>query len=118
MSLQITGKLIVKYDAQQVNDRFKKREFVVELTEEISGNSYTNYAKFQCVQNKCDILDRFNEGDTVTVDFNIKGNKWEKEGKTQFISNLDAWRIAGGAQQAAPAQASNGGDPDKDDLPF
>lgn len=117
MSLQITGKLIVKYAAQQVNDKFKKREFVVELTDEVNGNIYSNYAKFQCVQNKCDILDRFNEGDTVTVDFNIKGNRWEKDGKVQYISNMDAWRIAGGSQQATPVQASAGGG-DVSDLPF
>ena len=35
MSLEVTGKLVVKYDTQQVNDRFKKREFVIEIAEEI-----------------------------------------------------------------------------------
>src|SRR5215216_2005577 len=93
MSLEVTGKLLVKYDAQQVNDRFKKREFVLELAEEINGNVYTNYAKMQLVQQKCDILDRFNEGDNVKVSFNIKGNRWERDGKVNFITNLDAWRI-------------------------
>jgi|SRR5690606_18677827 len=113
MSLEVTGKLLVKYDVQQVNERFKKREFVLELSEEINGNVYTNFAKMQLVQAKCDILDRFNEGDTVKVSFNIKGNRWEKDGKVNFITNLDAWRIesaasapAGGdmnAQQPMPA---------------
>jgi len=27
------------------------------------------------------------------VYFNIKGSKWEKEGKVNYITNLDAWRI-------------------------
>src|SRR6478735_10037602 len=93
MSLEVTGKLLVKYDAQQVNDRFKKREFVMELAEEINGNVYTNYAKMQLVQNKCDILDRFNVGDTLSVNFNIKGNRYEKEGRTSYFSNIDAWRL-------------------------
>lgn len=93
MSLEVTGKLAVKYDTQNVNDRFKKREFVLELSEEINGNVYTNFAKMQLVQNKCDILDRFNEGDAVKVSFNIKGNKWERDGKVSYITNLDAWRI-------------------------
>src|SRR5437763_648642 len=110
MSLEVTGKLHVKYGAQQVSERFKKREFVLELAEEINGNVYTNYAKMQLVQNKCDILDKFNEGDMVKVSFNIKGNKWEKDGKVNFITNLDAWRIenAGAAQggmQSAPQSA-------------
>ncbi|MCD6064711.1 MAG: hypothetical protein K0R82_2622 [Flavipsychrobacter sp.] len=117
MSLEVIGKLLVKYDAQQVNDRFKKREFVLELAEEINGNVYTNFAKMQLVQQKCDILDRFNEGDNVKVSFNIKGNRWEKDGKVNFITNLDAWRIESAAagvtngnmsaQQAAPAYNNN-----------
>ena len=67
MSLEVTGKLLVKYEAQQVSEKFKKREFVLELAEEINGNIYTNFAKLQLVQNKCDIIDRFNAGDTVKV---------------------------------------------------
>jgi len=102
MSLELTGKLHVKYDTQQVNDRFRKREFVMELAEEINGNVYTNYAKMQLVQNKCDILDRFNEGDAIKVSFNVKGNRWEKDGKVNFITNLDAWRIESAAAGMQP----------------
>ena len=98
MSLEVTGKLLVKYDSQQVNESvLRKREFVMELAEEINGNVYTNYAKMQLVQNKCEILDKFNEGDNIKVSFNIKGNKWEKDGKVNFITNLDAWRIENAA---------------------
>ncbi len=39
MSLEVTGKLLVKYDTQQVSEKFKKREFVLELAEEINGIS-------------------------------------------------------------------------------
>src|SRR6202012_6064987 len=105
MSLEVTGKLLVKYDTQVVSERFKKREFVLELAEEINGNVYTNFAKMQLVQNKCDIIDRFNEGDTVKVSFNIKGNKWERDGKVNFITNLDAWRVE--SATAAPAGTGN-----------
>jgi single-stranded DNA-binding protein len=120
MSLEVTGKLIAKYDTQQVSEKFKKREFVIELAEEINGNVYTNFAKMQLVQNKCDIIDRYNEGDQVKVSFNIKGNKWERDGKVNYITNLDAWRVesanatpAGnansGQQASAPAYNNNGG---------
>jgi hypothetical protein len=137
MSLEVTGKLAVKYPTQQVSERFKKREFVLELAEEINGNVYTNYAKMQLVQNKCEILDRFNEGDAVKVSFNIKGNKWEKDGKINYITNLDAWRIENAAMgqgsvqstpQAAPSYTGNNNNnsanfynpsPENvDDLPF
>src|ERR1700733_4750083 len=118
MSLEVTGKLLVKYDTQQVSEKFKKREFVLELAEEINGNIYTNFAKMQLVQNKTDIIDRFKEGDLVKVSFNIKGNKWERDGKVNYITNLDAWRMesataapgnSGGGQAAAPVYNNNGG---------
>lgn len=137
MSLEVTGKLLVKYDTQVVSDKFRKREFVLELAEEINGNVYTNFAKMQLVQQKCDILDKFNEGDSVKVSFNIKGNKWERDGKINYITNLDAWRIEpAGAQPQnmasapsyvnapAAAPAPNGGNfynpspENADDLPF
>ena len=111
MSLEVTGKLAVKYDTQQVKESFRKREFVIELSEEINGNVYTNFAKMQLVQNKCDILDRFNEGDTIKVSFNLKGNKWERDGKVNYITNLDAWRIEAanaGTSNAAPAMQGYG----------
>lgn len=119
-SLSIKGKLLIKYDAQQVNDKFKKREFVIELIEEINDNSYTNYAKFQCVQNKCDILDRYSEGEEVEVFFNIKGNRWEKEGKVNFITNLDAWQIRSAASNTPAETPVPKSQPagTKDDLPF
>lgn len=101
MSFQLTGKLVQISDTQQVNERFKKREFVVETTEVINGNHYSDFAKFQTVQNKCDLLDRFAVGTEVTVHFNVKGNKWEKDGKVNYITNLDAWRIEGGHMAGA-----------------
>ncbi len=108
MSFEVTGKLAVKYDTQQVKESFKKREFVIEIAEEINGNVYTNFAKMQLVQNKCEILDRFNEGDQLKVSFNIKGNRWEKDGRVNYITNLDAWRIEPANQPgAAPAQHGN-----------
>ncbi|MES2701212.1 MAG: DUF3127 domain-containing protein [Bacteroidota bacterium] len=120
MSLEVTGKLLVKFETQQVSEKFKKREFVIELAEEINGNIYTNYAKMQLVQNKCDIIDRFREGELVKVSFNIKGNKWERDGKVNYITNLDAWRIESGTagpatggqnqqQASAPVYNNNGG---------
>ena len=106
MSLEVTGKLLEKMESQQVSERFRKREFVMELAEEINGNTYTNFAKMQLVQNKCDILDRFNVGDTIKVNFNIKGNRWERDGKVNYITNLDVWRIEN-AVAGAPVTGNN-----------
>jgi len=93
MSYELTGRLIAKYETTQRSETFKLREFVVEKTEDIGGRSITNFIKFQCVQDKTNIIDRVNIGDEIKVHFNIKGSKWEKDGRTSYFTNLDAWRI-------------------------
>ena len=93
MAYEITGKLIVKFDIVQRNENFKTREFVIESSEESNGRVFTNYVKFQCIQDKTAMPDKFNIGDEVKVQFNIKGTRWEKDGRTNYITNLDAWRM-------------------------
>ena len=93
MGFDLTGKIAAKFDTIQRSATFKTREFVVETSEDINGRIITNYVKFQTVQDRTSILDRFNVGDTVKVHFNIKGSKWEKNGQINYITNLDAWRI-------------------------
>ncbi|HVZ26461.1 MAG TPA: DUF3127 domain-containing protein [Sediminibacterium sp.] len=93
MSYEITGKLVAVYDTVQRTETFKTREFVIEKTEDIGGRVITNYVKFQCVQDKTAMPDRFQTGDTVKVLFNIKGSKWMRDGRENYITNLDAWRM-------------------------
>lgn len=93
MSYELTGKLIAKFDTIQRTETFKVREFAVEKTDDIGGRTVSNYVKFQCVQDKTAIIDKVNVGDEIKVHFNIKGTKWEKEGKTSYFTNLDAWRV-------------------------
>ena len=45
------------------------------------------------MQDKTALPDKFNLGDEVKVQFNIKGTKWVKDGKENYITNLDAWRM-------------------------
>jgi Domain of unknown function (DUF3127) len=104
MSFEINGKLIAKYETIQRSETFRTREFVIEKTEDINGRMITNYIKFQLVQDRTAILDRFSEGDNLKVSFNVKGSKWEKDGRTNYITNLDAWRLepaAGGTSSPA-----------------
>jgi len=129
MSYELVGKLVAKFDVVQRTETFKTREFVIEKSEDINGRTITNYVKFQCVQDRTSLPDRFNIGETVKVLFNIKGTKWEKNGQVNYITNLDAWRIET-VQMATPAaphtdrepdysSAPNTGSPDMiDDLPF
>jgi hypothetical protein len=82
------------------------------------------------VQDKTTIIDRVNIGDEIKVHFNIKGTKWEKEGKINYFTNLDAWRIEQVAQPGSdkgvtdneymePLDTFSASSPDAiDDLPF
>jgi hypothetical protein len=128
MSYELTGKLLEKSDVVQRTETFKTREFVIEKSEDIGGRTVTNYAKFQCVQDKTGIIDRVNVGDEVKVYFNIRGTKWEKDGKVSYFTNLDAWRIEQILQPSAsktdnefiePLDTFSATPPDAvDDLPF
>ncbi len=93
MSYEIVGKLVAVFDVVQRTETFKTREFVIEKSEDIGGRVITNYVKFQCVQDKTAMPDRFTLGDDVKVQFNIKGTKWVKDGRENYITNLDAWRM-------------------------
>jgi len=128
MSYELTGKLIAKYDTVQRTETFKVREFALEKTEDIGGRTIVNYAKFQCVQDKTAIIDKVNIGDDIKVYFNIKGSKWEKDGKTNYFTNLDAWRIEQilNSNQSNNNSDTSGMEPidnftslqENDDLPF
>jgi hypothetical protein len=128
MSFEIIGKLIAKYDTIIRTESFRTREFVIEKSEEINNRTIVNYVKFQCVQDKTSIVDSVNIGDNVKVLFNIKGSKWEKEGKTNYITNLDAWKIEQLLKVAQVSQIDNeymepldtftSTASDGDDLPF
>jgi hypothetical protein len=108
MSYELTGKLIAKYNTVQRTETFKTREFVVEKSDDINGRIITNYIKFQAIQDKTNIIDKLNIGDEVKVYFNIKGSKWEKDGKINYITNLDAWRIEQILQGNTPASGEDG----------
>ncbi len=107
MSYELSGKLIAKYDTIQRSETFKTREFVVEKTDDINGRTISNFVKFQSVQDKTSIIDKLNIGDEVKVHFNIKGSKWEKDGKTNYITNLDAWRVEQMLQGGKPGMADH-----------
>lgn len=125
MSYEMTGKLVAVYDPVQRSETFRTREFVVEKSEQINGRTITNFVKFQCVQDKTSLPDRFKTGDEVKVHFNLKGTRWEKNGQVNYITNLDAWRIeqvqmaTDGGNQVPPQEFYADAPPSDDDgLPF
>lgn len=107
MNYELTGKLLIKFDTVQRTESFKTREFVVEKSEDINGKLITNFIKFQCVQDRTAIIDRVNAGDEIKVYFNIRGSKWEKDGRVSYFNNLDAWRIEQILKQSAEASSDD-----------
>lgn len=94
MSLEVTGRLHEVFPTQQIKETFSKREFVLELTDESpTGMVFTNYASFQLVNAATGIIDQFQPGEMLKVNFNIRGNRWEKDGQVRYITNLNAWRV-------------------------
>ena len=125
MSFEINGKLYEKYDTVSVSDKFRKREFVIEKTESTNAGEFTELIKFQLTQDRCDSLDRYNVNEEVKISFNIRGRKWEKDGKVSYFTNLEAWRIEkAGNENASTSTSVPGVDfPDSEassdsDLPF
>lgn len=127
MSLSISGSLLEISDTQQIKETFKKREFVVEYTD---NPQYPEFIKFELIQDKCALLDAYKVGDKVSVHFNLKGRKWtDREGVVKYFNSLQAWRIEveGNSQstpspEAAPLEGLSEpewtSDDKEDDLPF
>ncbi|WP_462318907.1 DUF3127 domain-containing protein [Marinilabilia sp.] len=92
MAFELTGKLIVKEDTVKISDRFQKREFVIDVPNE-KNPEWNDTIKFQITQDRVELIEPFNIGEDVKVAFNIRGKKWERDGKVNYFTNLEAWRI-------------------------
>ncbi len=113
MSFEIVGKLYKKFATESKSEKFQVREFVIEI---MDGN-YPQLIKFQLAQERCGILDSYNEGEEIKVHFDLRGREWQ--GK--FFSTLNCWRLeypngsGGGSEKPVQqvAQKSVGNDAPK-----
>lgn len=123
MSFEVEGTLHKKFDTENKSGTFQAREFVIEVAD---GN-YPQMVKFQLVQDRCALLDTFQEGEKIKVHFDLRGREWN--GK--YFTNLNAWRLekpTAGASAAAPVDMGDDSFPSvadepqtggfDDDLPF
>jgi hypothetical protein len=134
MGIEITGKLHLILDTAQVSERFVKREFVLELTD---NPKYPQLVLFQMTGDRVGQLDDFSVGEDVTVEFSLRGREWKSpRGEVKYFNSLDVWRIdpagapahrtertargGGGSQRQAPPPATDAPrDPHPDDdIPF
>ena len=91
MSYEISGKLHVLFETEQKTERFRKREFVLELTD----SRFPQFVLFQLTGDRCEALDAFSKGDSVRVEFNLRGREWTSpKGDVRYFNSLDVWQIA------------------------
>ncbi|MBC2837936.1 DUF3127 domain-containing protein [Robiginitalea sp. SC105] len=125
MEIQGTIKLIDETKTYGTNG-FRKRELVVTTDEQ-----YPQHLLVEFVQDKTDLLDKFQVGQQVKVSIDLRGREWTSpQGDTKYFNSIQGWRIES-LQEGAPdsnippvppADAFEPADDlkeeDYDDLPF
>ena len=107
--MEVAGK-IKKIDETKTfgTNGFRKREMVVTTDEQ-----YPQMIMIEFIQDKCDLLNSFNVGDDVKVNYNLRGREWtNKEGLKNYFTNLDAWKVE------HFGESNNNKKGAEDDLPF
>lgn len=105
---------------------FRKRELVLTTDEQ-----YPQHLMIEFVQDKTDLLNKFQVGQKVNVSINLRGREWvNPQGETKYFNSIQGWRIemvqsgdAGGNIPPVPPMeafepAENLKEEDYDDLPF
>ncbi len=124
--MEVTGKIKLINDVQQISASFKKRELVVTTEEQ-----YPQMIMIEFTQDKCDLLNNYNVGEPVKVSINLRGREWiNPQGEAKYFNSIQGWRIEKLAAQAPsgnvppmPAAdafepATNFNEEEHDDLPF
>lgn len=128
MGIEATGRVHMIGPTEQKSERFTKREFVLEIAD---NPKYPQLVQFQATGDRCSQLDSVSVGDTVRVEFSLRGREWRSpSGDVKYFNSLDVWRVE--AKTAAPraatqSRAATSGTSDRtddprpgdvDDLPF
>ena len=101
---------------------FRKREVVVTTEEQ-----YPQHILVEFIQDKCDLLNAYQVGQSVKIGINLRGREWvNPQGETKYFNSVQGWRIeeAGAAapSEMPPASAFEAAEGDanevEDDLPF
>ncbi|WP_350286415.1 DUF3127 domain-containing protein [uncultured Croceitalea sp.] len=108
------------------NNGFRKREVVVTTEEQ-----YPQHILVEFVQDKCDLLNSYSEGQMVKISINLRGREWvNPQGETKYFNSIQGWRIenlqqenqAEGMPPVPPMEAFEPADDvneeEHDDLPF
>jgi hypothetical protein len=87
--MEVKGKVKVVNPEVAVNASFRKRELVVTTEEQ-----YPQFISIEFAQDKCDLLNGLNVGDSVTVGINLRGREWvSPSGETKYFNQINGWKI-------------------------
>ena len=129
--MKLEGQLKKKFETQNITSSFQKREFVITTQEQ-----YPQDILLELTQDKVALLDKYNEGDLISVDINVRGREWiNPEGVAKYFNTLQAWSIwelgkegksqSTGSAPGAPKPPTNSvpeppaySDGGSEDLPF
>lgn len=112
MANQITGKIIeigqtIQIPSKNGGSSFTKREFILDATtyDPYTGerSEYENILPLEFSGDKCADLDRFNQGDVVTVSFVLQGRSWvNQDGNLKRMVSIRCYKIEvrGGVSQS------------------
>lgn len=113
MSYEIEGILNSKSETRVISDKFSVRDCVIEVSKTVGDAVYTDHIKIQFTTKRLALLDAFNVGDVVKVNFNLTGRKTD-DGRC--FTNIDGWKVESlesGSSQSQPVQID-----ESNDLPF
>ena len=120
--MQITGKLLQTTGIEQITDTFKKTNLIIQTEHD------TQYPQEVSIEVHNDNIAKLTEcgakpGDIVSVDCNLRGRKYSKEGQAdRWFNTIVLWKIAkvsdGVAAAAPPPVDLNKKVDETDDLPF
>lgn len=87
--MEVIGQIKVINETQQVSESFKKRELVVTTNEQ-----YQQHILIEFNQDKCDVLNGYKVGDSVSVNINLRGREWvNQQGESKYFNTIQGWRI-------------------------
>lgn len=117
--MELSGKIKVLNDTVSVgSSNFRKREVVITTEEQ-----YPQHILVEFNQDKCDVLNNYNVGESVKISINLRGREWvNPQGETKYFNSIQGWRI----ERVGSANVSSQHDPTQshkqeaqdDSLPF
>ena len=125
--MEVQGSIKVIGEVQEISATFKKRELVVSTDEQ-----YPQTLSIEFIQDKTDLLNKFEIGQNVKVGINLRGREWEnpQTKEIKYFNSIQGWRIellekSNSDDDLPPLDnlspfepASETNDEDLDDLPF